>query len=176
MFAVFFDWRGAGDHRHRVDEFIGCIGGAAMLAIIAILIRCLAARTSALDIAIRQEHVFDRVVGLLHGASGDVAAGQQPLIDQIRQGLVFVRMRGIEIVEANGEIGVIALVFLVYAGNQRLGADVLVQGAQHDGCAVGVIGADIDAVMTTHVLEAHPDVGLDGLDQVSQMNRAIGIG
>jgi hypothetical protein len=32
------------------------------------------------------------------------------------------------------------------------------------------------ALMTTHLLKTHPDVGLDVFDKMTQMNRAIGIG
>ncbi len=45
----------------------------------------------------------------------------------------------------------------------------------HHWRAVGVLGADINAVMPLHALKAHPDVGLHGFDDVSEMQRAVGI-
>jgi hypothetical protein len=54
--------------------------------------------------------------------------------------------------------------------------DAFLLGAQHDRCAVGVVGADVPAFVAAHLLEAHPDVGLDVLDQVAEVDRAVGIG
>ena len=47
---------------------------------------------------------------------------------------------------------------------------------------VGVVGADVvdfhggPVVVHLHTLKTHPDIGLDVLDQMAQMNGAIGIG
>ena len=49
-------------------------------------------------------------------------------------------------------------------------------GADHDRRAVGVVGADVDAAVPLQLLEADPDVGLQVLDQVADVDRAIGIG
>ena len=44
------------------------------------------------------------------------------------------------------------------------------------GGAVGVVGAQVAAVVAAHFLETHPDVGLDIFDQVAEMDAAIGVG
>jgi hypothetical protein len=49
-------------------------------------------------------------------------------------------------------------------------------GAQHDGRTVGVVGADIDALVAAQLLEAHPHVGLDVLQHMAKVDRTIGIG
>ena len=49
-------------------------------------------------------------------------------------------------------------------------------GLEHDRCAMGVIRADVVTFMAAHFLKAHPDVGLDVLHEVAQMNGAIGVG
>ena len=49
-------------------------------------------------------------------------------------------------------------------------------GADHDRRAVRVVGTDVDAPVAAQLLEAHPDVGLDVLDQVAEMDRAVGVG
>jgi len=54
--------------------------------------------------------------------------------------------------------------------------DALLLGPQHDGGAVGIVGADVPAFVAPHFLEAHPDVGLDVLHQVAQVDAAVGIG
>jgi hypothetical protein len=41
---------------------------------------------------------------------------------------------------------------------------------------MGIVGADIQAFMAAHALEADPDVGLDVLHQMAQMDGAVGIG
>ena len=48
-------------------------------------------------------------------------------------------------------------------------------GAQHDGRAVRVVGTHVVGLMTAHALEAYPDIGLDVLDQVADMDRPVGI-
>ena len=69
----------------------------------------------------------------------------------------------------------VSLVFVPYAGDQLLRGDALLLGAQHDGRAVGVVGADIVASVSLHFLEAHPDVGLDVFDQMAEVDAAVGI-
>jgi hypothetical protein len=41
------------------------------------------------------------------------------------------------------------------------------------GGAVGVVGAHVAAVVAAHLLEAHPDVGLDVLDQVAEVDAPL---
>ena len=49
-------------------------------------------------------------------------------------------------------------------------------GVDHHRRAVRVIRADEDAVFAAHALEADPDVGLDGFDDVAEVQRAVGVG
>ena len=49
-------------------------------------------------------------------------------------------------------------------------------GADHDRRAVGVVGADVDAAVPAELLEADPDVGLEVLDQVADVDVAVGVG
>jgi hypothetical protein len=92
------------------------------------------------------------------------------------QALVLGRMRGVKLREADVEAGIVALMFGLHTGDQRLGRDAFALGPQHDGGAVGVIGADIHAVLALELLEAHPDVGLHGFHHMAQVNGAVGIG
>ncbi len=60
--------------------------------------------------------------------------------------------------------------------NQGLGGDALFFCAQHDGRAVGVVGADIDHIVALHPMKAGPDVRLNVFNKMAQVNRTVGIG
>ena len=45
----------------------------------------------------------------------------------------------------------------------------------HDGRAVGVVGADKVHLMALHPLKAHPDIGLDVLHDVADVEIAVGV-
>ncbi len=70
----------------------------------------------------------------------------------------------------------VAQVGLLHVGDQGFFVAPFLPGANHDGRAVRVVGAEVKAAMPTQFLEAHPDVGLDVFDQVAEMDVAIGIG
>ena len=65
--------------------------------------------------------------------------------------------------------------FLAYPLHQLLGGDPLLLGTQHDRRTVGVVGADIDALVAAHTLEPRPDVGLDVFYQMAQVDGTIGV-
>jgi hypothetical protein len=81
-----------------------------------------------------------------------------------------------EVVEADQEAGVVALVFDRGGGDECFGRLPQLPRLDHDRRAVGVLGADIAAVVAAHALEAHPDVGLYGLDDVADVQVAVGVG
>ena len=85
-------------------------------------------------------------------------------------------MRGVVIVEADVEAGEVARMLAMHALDQRLRRDSLLLGTQHDRRAVRVVGADIPALIAAHLLEAHPDVGLDVLDEMAKVDGAISVG
>ena len=62
------------------------------------------------------------------------------------------------------------------ARNQLLRGDALGLGLEHDRRAVRVVRADEMHVIAAHPLEAHPDVGLDVLHDVPDVERAVGVG
>ena len=49
-------------------------------------------------------------------------------------------------------------------------------GGDHDRRAVRVVGADEVHLVAAHALEAHPDVGLDVLHHVADVERRVGVG
>jgi hypothetical protein len=96
--------------------------------------------------------------------------------DFLDQRAVLGGMRRVIVVELDVEAGEILELAGVDRADQFLGRNAVLARLQHDRRAVGVAGADVDAVMAAHALEAHPDVGLDVLDQVAEVQRAVGIG
>jgi hypothetical protein len=48
-------------------------------------------------------------------------------------------------------------------------------GTEHNGGAVGIVGTDVNAVIASQFLEAHPNVGLNVLDEMTDMDVSIGI-
>ncbi len=167
---------GAGHGGHGIDQVGRAVGGAAGLAGIAVLILGVALRAFALDEAVRQEHLLDRIVELLDGARLDQALVLEFVVDVAGQLAIFVRVRGVIVVEGDMKTLEVALVLGVHALDQLFRRDAFLLGAQHDRRAVGIVGADVIALVAAHLLEAHPDVGLDVFHQVPKMDRPIGIG
>ena len=99
----------------------------------------------------------------------------QPAVDLVGDLAVLVRVRGVEVVERDAEAGEVAALLLADAGDQLLGRDAFLPRLEHDRRAVRVARPDEQAVVAAHALEAHPDVGLDVLDDVAEVRRAVGV-
>ena len=166
----------AGEGGNRVLEIAGCIGRPADLAGISVLIGGATAWTFALDEAVGQEHILHRVVGLADGASGNVASIAQSGVNQLGEMPVLCRVGSVVVIEADAEAGKVGGVLIPHLVDLILGRDAALARFQHDRCAVSIVGADIQAFMAAHALETHPDVGLDVLHQMAQMDGAVGIG
>ena len=167
---------GSGNGGVGVLEVGWRVGGAAHLAGVAVLVLGPALRAFALDEAVGQEHLLDRVVVLLDRAHLDQAGGLEFLVDVLGVEARLVRVRRVVVVEFDMEAGEVTAVLAMDPLDQGLGGDAFLLGAQHDRRAVGVVGADIVALVAAHLLEAHPDVGLDVFDEMAQMDGAVGIG
>ncbi len=61
-------------------------------------------------------------------------------------------------------------------GDELLGRLARLFRRQHDRRAVRVVGADEMHLVALHALEAHPDVGLDVLHDVADVERPVGVG
>ena len=170
------DRGGARDGGIGIDQIRGRITGAASLAGVAILVLRMATGALALDEAIGQEHFLVRIVILLDAARLDQTPGFQPLIDDAGKLSGFFRMSRIILVELNMKASEIPLMFLLHPGDQGFRRDPFLLSPQHDGCAVGIIGADIMAFMPAHLLEPHPDVGLNIFDEMAEVNGTVGVG
>ena len=85
-------------------------------------------------------------------------------------------MGGVVVVVADAKACEIGKVFGVGFFYELLGRDALFFGGQHDGRAMGVVGATVVAFVSARFLKAHPDVGLDVFYHVPQMDSTVGIG
>ena len=166
---------GAGNGGIGFDQVGRLIGGAADFAVVAVLVPGVALWAFTLDEAIRQEHLFNRVVILLDRANFDQAGFFQPGIDGVGV-MPSLRCIGrIVVVEFDMKAVEITLVLMPGAVDQLLRRDAFLLRPQHDRRAVGVVGAAIETGVAAHFLEAHPDIGLDIFDQMAQMDAAIGV-
>ncbi len=166
---------GAGEGRVRVLEVGRGVDRAAVLAGVAVLVLGAAFRALALDVAVGEEHLLHRVEELLDGLRVDEAGllqGEEDLLGELG---VLRRVGGVEVVPADAEALVVAPVRFRHAGDQLLRRDALGLGLQHDGSAVGVVGADEIHLVALQALEADPDVRLHILHDVADVERAVGV-
>ncbi|MNP08085.1 hypothetical protein D3C76_1001410 [compost metagenome] len=167
---------GAGNRRFRVLQFGGRVGRAAGFAVVAVLVFGAAFRAGALDEAVGEEHLLVRVEVLGHRAGGDVAGVAQLQIDRAGQLAVLFRVGRVVVVEVHQEIGEVGHVLGAHGVDQLFRGDAFALCAQHDGRAVGVVRTDVGRLVATHLLETNPDVGLDVLQHVTQVDRTVGVG
>jgi hypothetical protein len=164
------------DGGHRIDQVLRRVGRAARVAAVTVLIGRLALRARALDETVRQEHLPLGVVELLDRARGDHAGGLEPLVHRVHQLAVLLGVRRAVVVERDAEVREVLLMLGVHAVDERRGIHALVQRAQHDRRAVGVVGADVPARVPLHPQRPRPDVGLDVLHEMPEVDRTVRVG
>src|SRR2546426_1103678 len=96
--------------------------------------------TFALDVAVRQKHLFDRIKKLLDGFSGYLAVGLERLINATGKLAVFFRIGGVVVIKLHQKIGKISTMFGMNALDQLLRCDAFLFCTQHDGRAVSIVG------------------------------------
>jgi hypothetical protein len=77
-------------------------------------------------------------------------------VDLARQLTVFFGVSGVEVVEVHQEVGKVGAVFGLHVGDQLFRGDAFLFGAQHDRRTVGVVGADINALVAAHASGSAP--------------------
>src|SRR5262245_14615498 len=85
-------------------------------------------------------------------------------------------MGAVVMIELHAEAGEIPDVLLPEPVDQLLGSDSLVPGPHHDRRAMRVVGAEEDDVAAAQPPIAGPDIRLDVLDQMTDVDRPVGIG
>ena len=144
----------------RVDKLCRPMCTPAGVARIAILVRSLAARACPADIAVGQPHIALGTIGLLYVPPGDGIVVHGSLVEQFTELSVFFGMCGIIVVKLDIESCKVPDVLGVDTLDEFLGLDSVGSGANHNGCAVCIVGAEIEAPVTAGLLEPDPDVCL----------------
>ncbi len=130
----------------------------------------------ALDVPVRQKHALDRIVELLDRPDVDQTSGFEAPIDILCQRGVLRGMGAVPVIEAQREAVQILTPPRGDAPDQLLGCHPIGLGLEHDGCTVCVIRAHKMHPRAHHPLESHPDVNLDVLHDVADVQGAIGVG
>ena len=142
------DFRGRARKRaHRLDQFGRAIMRAALVASVAVLAGGFALRADPFDETIGQERPGLSVIELR-----DLSLFHQSCLADFGPDLVagFSRFGAIGaavVVELDVEAGEIFQVRLVHLGNPMLLGNAFLPGADHDGGAVGVVAANVDAAL-----------------------------
>ena len=82
-------------------------------------------------------------------------------------------MGGVEVVEAELKVCEVLFVFNFYLIDQRFWRSAVVFCTEHDRCAMSIICPNPGGVVATKSLETRPDISLNVLDHVAQMNRPV---
>ena len=159
-----------------VLEVGGRVGRGAVLARVAVLLLLAAVRAGALHEAVGEEHPALRAPELGDLLAQERAALVELGVDVLAERLVLRRVRRVVVVERDLEVGEVARVARVHLRDEVLGRAALLAGADHDGSAVRVVGADVGAVGAAHLLEADPEVRLEILDEMPDVDVAVGVG
>jgi hypothetical protein len=95
---------------------------------------------------------------------------------QVGEVTVFGAVRRMKLIVADEEALIGRAVLLGDAGDQRLGRQPLGLRLDHDRRAVRVFSTHVETVVTLHPLKSNPNIGLNGLDDVTEVQRAVGVG
>jgi hypothetical protein len=136
----------------------------------------------AFDVAVGQEHVLLRVEELLNGFGFDKRATlrvrdvAQVAVNLAGQFVVLRRIGAVPVVKAD-----VKAVQVLLAASGNIGHELLRRFASllrrnHDGRAVGVVCPHKIDRVALHPLVPHPNVGLDVLHDVADMEVAVGVG
>lgn len=130
----------------------------------------------ALDGAVEQEHSFFRVEKPFDDVVFDFTVGSQRAVSALEKPFVFRGTGVIIIVVADKKTGEVGEVSFAYFGNHVFGRDILLLRDEHHGCAMGVVGVAAAALVAAQFLRAYPNVDLDMLDHVVEVDAVVGTG
>ena len=176
MFRFLHHRRRARQGRFRILQVGRRIHRAAAFAVVAVLIGRATARAFALDVAVGQEHRFDRVEKLLDGALFNEAGGLELAVDVLREKSVFVGVGRMPVIEFDVEAVKVLRTVGGDLRHQLLRGNAFGFGLKHDRCAVGIIRTDKMHRVPAHPLETYPNIRLRVFHDVPDMERSIGVG
>jgi len=163
------------ERRVGLDQLGRRVDRPADLTGVSVLVLRVTLRALALDVAVGQEHALDRVEELLDRARVDEPCRLEPAIDVLRQLDVLRRVGGVPVIEAQVESLQVPRPIGGDPGDELLRRDAFALGLEHDRRTVRVVRADEVHLVALHALEAHPDVRLDVLHDVADVERAVGV-
>ena len=79
------------------------------------------------------------------------------------------------VIELNPKIGEIRLVFATHPLDKLLRRDPFLLRPEHDRRTVRVISTDVIAFLPAHFLISHPNIGLYVFNEMTDVDRAIGV-
>ena len=79
-------------------------------------------------------------------------------------------MRRVIVVIADVKACEISLMFLTHFANHLLRGDTKLLSFQHDRCTVGIVGADEVDLVAAHSLVTDPDISLDVLQHMAEVD------
>ena len=166
----------AADRALRRTELLGGVCAAALVAAVAVLVRGAALRARALHEPVGQEHpalVAPQLRGCARGHRAALLHGGEDAFGEL---LVLGRIGGVVVVELHLEVREVLHVQSMAAGDQLLRRNALVARPYHDGRAVRIVGAYVNAAIPAHLLEPHPEIRLEILHQMPEMYVPVCIG
>ena len=161
---------------HRILQIRRRIGRRTYTAIVTGLVRSSAPGTAASHEPISQKGFRHRIIQLHNVLLSYQSCIDNRLPDTLAEQPIFQTVGTAIVVKFNIEPGEITYVCFLHIGNDFFFTATFFAGTQHDGRAVRVISTHIQNVIPSQLLKAYPDVCLDVLDQVPDMNMSVGIG
>ena len=167
---------GLGEGRARVLQLRGFVGGPTFFAVIAVLVLGAAAGAGALEEAVGEEHALGRIKVLRNFPGEDQPGFAAALENQFGAGAVLVAVGGVVDVVVDVKSREVLRVGGAVALHQGLRRFPEPLRGEHHGRAMAIVGAAVDHPMPLQLLKAHPDIGLDVLQQVPKVDIATRVG
>ncbi len=171
------DFRGgSGECTAWFDQVGGAEVGQALVAAVAVLFGCRALGAGASDKPVGEEGAFDGVEELSDLLFVNQVGIAECLPDLGTLRPVFIAVGTAVVVEFDIEAGEVTDMSRLHFVDQLGFAATFLSSTNHDRRAVCVVGTQVDAAVASEFLEADPDVGLDVLDQVADVDVPVGVG
>ena len=149
--------------------------GSANFAVVAELFRLAAFWTCSFDEPVSEEHLCLRIEKLFDFSFFDEIGFAKGCPDFVAKGLVFGAMGTAVVIELNLEAVEVFHMGGVHRGDESFFLNAFGTGTEHDRGSVSIVGTDVDTVISTQFLKPCPDVGLDVLDKMTEMDMSIGV-
>ena len=169
VLGLFHHRLGTGNRRIGVLQVGRCVDRPAHFARIAVLILRATFRAFAFDVAVRQKHFLDRIEKLLDLARRDEFARFELFVNFVRERNVLWRMRGVPVVVTHQEVIPVGDMLRADTGDQLLGGNAFLLGAQHDRRTMRIPRTDKMHFMAVHALKSHPDIAEELIDDVADV-------